>query len=217
MGLVPVRQPLLGDQGLGDLLAPRREGRPQPLWPGQRFERARLWGRGLSAGMCPEGTAPVLSAVLVIASPPPCALRSPGITRLHRYSGRSDSCPAALRVLIRDNEPRPGTRAGLPASCAWPSDHSVSNHPPAPRSLSHATPQRRGSFRVAPVRASPFPSRLAATYRPNRVHSRYGPVVHLRLLPTPSREDAVTIGYRPESAVPEEDLHLSDQTHLQTH
>ena len=39
-------------------------------------------------------------------------------------------------------------RSGLSASCVWPSDHSVSNHPAGPASLSHATPQRRG-FRIS--------------------------------------------------------------------
>ena len=31
----------------------------------------------------------------------PASLRSPGVTRLRRYYGRSDSCPAALRVLTQ--------------------------------------------------------------------------------------------------------------------
>src|SRR5690606_8950271 len=35
--------------------------------------------------------------------------------------------------------------------------------------------------------------------RPNRVHSRCGLVVLLRLLPTPCHQDAVTFRYRPES------------------
>ena len=35
--------------------------------------------------------------------------------------------------------------------------------------------------------------------RPNRVHKCYGLVVHLQLLPTPPRGDAVTFSYRPES------------------
>ena len=36
----------------------------------------------------------------------PASLRSPGITRLLRYYGRSDSCPAAFRILIRDTDLR---------------------------------------------------------------------------------------------------------------
>ena len=68
----------------------------------------------------------------------------------------------------------------------------------APRSLSHATPQRRGRW-LSPIQASPFPSRLAALPRPNRVHSRYGLIVLLQLLSTPCHQDAVTVRYRPES------------------
>src|SRR4051812_2519546 len=50
--------------------------------------------------------------------------------------------------------------------------------------------------------------------RPNRVHLRYGPVIHLRLLSTPPRGGAVTFGY----GVPEHpggDLHPADSMHLQ--
>ena len=52
--------------------------------------------------------------------------------------------------------------------------------------------------------------------RPNRVHLRYGLIVHLRLLSTPPRGDAVTFGY----GVPEhsgKDLHPADSMHLQAH
>jgi hypothetical protein len=36
----------------------------------------------------------------------PDPLRSPGVTRLHRYYEVSDSCPAALRIHMRDDEHR---------------------------------------------------------------------------------------------------------------
>ena len=52
--------------------------------------------------------------------------------------------------------------------------------------------------------------------RPNRVYLRYGLIVHLRLLPTPPRGDAVTLGYE----VPEHfdrDLHPADSMQLQAH
>jgi hypothetical protein len=52
--------------------------------------------------------------------------------------------------------------------------------------------------------------------RSNRVHLRYGLIVHLRLLPTPPHGDAVTFGYR----VPEhsgKDLHFADSMQLQAH
>jgi len=59
----------------------------------------------------------------------PGALRSTGITRLHRSYGSSDSCQAAVWRL-----------AGLIASWTEPSDRSVSKHPPSSRSLGlHST------------------------------------------------------------------------------
>ena len=52
--------------------------------------------------------------------------------------------------------------------------------------------------------------------RPNRVDWCYGLIVHLRLLSTPPRGDAVTIGYGvPEH--PGKDLHLADSMQLQAH
>ena len=44
-----------------------------------------------------------------------------------------------------------------------------------------------------------------------------GLVVHLLLLPTPPRGDAVAVGYRLESVLPGEDFHLSDHARLQAH
>jgi hypothetical protein len=52
--------------------------------------------------------------------------------------------------------------------------------------------------------------------RPNRVHLRYGLIVHLRLLSTPPHGDAVTVSYE----VPEhfgKDSHLADSMRLQAH
>ena len=52
--------------------------------------------------------------------------------------------------------------------------------------------------------------------RPNRVYLRYGLIVHLRLLSTPPRGDAVTFGYGvPE--YPGKDFHPADSMHLQAH
>src|SRR5690348_10675840 len=51
--------------------------------------------------------------------------------------------------------------------------------------------------------ASPLARRLAATCGRIALHHSYGPVVHLRLLPTSPRGDAVTFDYGPEKACPE--------------
>ena len=121
----------------------------------------------------------------------PAPLRSPGITRLHRYYGCSDSCdmPRACRL-----------RTGLSAYCVWPSKHSVSNHLTA----SH----RR--FRTQPFSAMGSPALRGSGLRPTLAGSPIGPaesslsayglLLHLPLLPTPPRGDAVTVSYRPEWA-----------------
>ena len=99
----------------------------------------------------------------------PAPLRSPGITRLHRYYGCSDSWTAGSSAL----QGRMNTvfgRPGLPVSRHRPSDHSVSNHLPSSRQVSGVFsarltgPPRRGHpFRGHASWASPFPSRLATT------------------------------------------------------
>jgi len=104
------------------------------------------------------------------------------------------------------------------------SDHSVSNHLPSSRRASGVLcveltePRCRGRPCQGPcvIWASPFSSWLATTGRPNRVHLRYGLIVHLRLLSTPPRGDAVTVSY----GVPEHsgrDLHPADTMQLQAH
>jgi hypothetical protein len=68
-----------------------------------------------------------------------------------------------------------------------------------PPSLSHATPQRSG-------RPASAGSDFASLGQARRFHtaesgsSSYGLVIHLPLLRTPSRDDALTFSYRPESA-----------------
>ncbi len=105
-----------------------------------------------------------------------------------------------------------------------PSDHSVSKHLLSPRRISgfscvgltvpHSCgrPFNKGRCVLG------FAIGLLARHdrRPNRVHLRYGLIVHLRLLSTPPRGDAVTFSYE----VPEhfgKDSHLADSMHLQAH
>ena len=162
MGLVPVRKPLLGDQGRKDRIAPRDEGRQQPPWPRLRFAPSRWWGRGLSGGVSPEGTAPGFVRGLghgVSTSLHPFA--PPALPGFGATTGRSDSYPAALRILIRDNEPRwdPGRSLCFMCSAVRPSRLQPPN---LPRDRFDTLPLSVAGFRVIPVRASPFPSRLAA-------------------------------------------------------
>jgi len=69
-----------------------------------------------------------------------------------------------------------------------------------------------------PVRHLGFASHSQARHdgRPNRVHFCYGLIVHLRLLSTPPRGDAVTFGYKvPEH--PHRDSHPAVSMPLQAH
>ena len=107
------------------------------------------------------------------------------------------------------------------------SDHSVSNHLPSPRRVSGVLCRRayRTTLSWLPrcrgpcvLWASPFPSRLATTVGRNEfiVVTCYGLIVHLQLLSTPPRGDAVTFGYRvPEH--PDRDFHPADPMHSQAH
>ena len=107
-------------------------------------------------------------------------------------------------------------RAGLSTSRAAPSGLSVSNHPTAPPIALSPVLSASGASRSSRVWASPFHRRLAS--RHGRIEFvSYGLPVRLALLPTPPRDDAVTVGYRTETGIPEGDLHLSDVTRLWTH
>src|SRR4029079_1188008 len=109
--------------------------------------------------------------------------------------------------------------------CFLRSAHSFSNHPAAPRiaftrssSLRGFPGRSLGRALVASTRRSGL-RHLSAGSPASQAESSslsYGLVVHFQLLSTPFRKDAVTFRYRPERR-PEEDLHLSDQTQLQTY
>jgi len=92
-------------------------------------------------------------------------------------------------------------RSGLSDSCTQPSHRSVANHLTLPNVRfstlplsSLGLPRSLGGlgFAISPAGS---PSRPAESRSLS-----YGPMVHLRLLSTPPRGDAVTFRYRPESA-----------------
>ena len=108
----------------------------------------------------------------------------------------------ALRILIRDNERRAYLRSGLLASCIKPSDRSASNHLLSPLGfglvLSRELTRGLPTASLAGTTAS-LGLRLSLAGSPRQPaessSSSCGPAVHLPLLSTPSREDAVTFGY----------------------
>ncbi len=103
------------------------------------------------------------------------------------------------------------------------SDHSVSNHLPSPRHESgfcvvgrtgpHCCGRPLGAVRQL---GFAFGEQARHDGRPNRVYLRYGLIVHLRLLSTPPRGDAVTFGYRAPDC-PGKVFHLADSMQLQAH
>ena len=104
------------------------------------------------------------------------SLRSTGITLFHRYYGRSDFVLGGSLASEKHELRLP--QADLPDSCARLSDHSVSNHLRIVRRSRRIVPCRFSGARefCSPRQASPFPSRLAQSRRPNRVHV----VLHFR-------------------------------------
>jgi hypothetical protein len=84
------------------------------------------------------------------------------------------------------------------------------------RSLWHLSCQRRGLPALCGSRLhhsiGGSPDGTAETSS-----SSYGLLVRLALLPTPPHGDAVTVGYRTETGIPEGDFHLSDVIRLRTH
>ena len=102
-------------------------------------------------------------------------------------------------------------RVDLPASCVWPFEHSVPKHLTAPAVALTHNPSARQAFR-----ASPVTSRLAR--RPGRngfviLRTARSHPVALHPLSQGRSYFQLQVGV----CIPEEDLHLSDQTHLQAH
>lgn len=150
----------------------------------------------------------------------PASLRSTGITRFRRYYGRSDSCPAgSSAALARLSCTCMNTilnRTGLPASCVWPSDHSISNHLIAPLiaftrypSASETSDLRRSGLRHFVAGSPDNPAESSSL---SLRTDRSPPVASHPLSPRRSYFQ-IQAGER----LPEEDFHLSDQPHSQAH
>jgi hypothetical protein len=118
-------------------------------------------------------------------------------------------------VPIVGNERRP-VRLGLSASCVWPSDHSVSNHPTSPTialsrypSASWASGSLRSGLRRSLAGSPPGMAESSSL----ALRTGRSPPVASHLASRRRSYLQLQAGER----MPEKDLHLSDQTHLQTH
>ena len=179
---------------------PRFEGRQHALGPHRRF-RPRPPGTDLSGLRSPCGhwRRCCFPSICPSRFHLPAALCSTPITALLSSYGRSDSCP---RPVLRLSEHELRCLARGQVSLLYVHglrDHSVPTHLVSP---AVALP-RYPSAQRAPCHAG---SDFATLRQARRFHtaesgsSSYGLVVHLPLLRTPSRDDALTFSYRPESA-----------------
>ena len=116
----------------------------------------------------------------------------------------------------RAHELRLECRPGLPALRVWPSDHSASNHPAGPTSALTRYPSAswtsgslRSGLRLS-LAGSPH-SKAESSSRALRT-GRSPPVAS-----HPLSRGRSYVQLQAGERVPEEDLHLSDQTRLQAH
>ena len=131
----------------------------------------------------------------------------------------------ALRVLMRDHElPPVTTQVSFFKAFDLPSIPPSTTVLPFPQHGFRTLPQSDGLPRLSPGKTSSvegIPSRgqgftIVYAGSPTGLAESgslsYGLDIHLQLLPTPPRGDAVTIGYKFRNAKPDGDLHPTDQT-----
>jgi hypothetical protein len=202
---------------------PLIEGRQHPLCPDRRFDPSPS-GLGLSGASSPFGHC--LQSVFlrighrVSTSLPPFA--PPELPGFDATLGALTPGRSALRL---SHEHRLDRRPGLPVLCQRTFRSFRLQSPPVVPTPFWGFSRR--AYRTTGLVVAPFREpvrhlgfaldrRAHHDSRPNRVHLRYGLIVHLRLLSTPPRGDAVTFGY----GVPEhsgKDSHPAGSMHLQAH
>ena len=219
MGRGQVQQPLLGARGYAPRSASRLESHRQPCRPLRRCE-PRLVCEARSGAVCPYAGYGQSSR---------CGFRRLGLhasTSLHPFAPPAlpgfDATMGALTparrlfVSLSGTMNSAWTRAGLSASCAWPSDRSASNHPVGPviafthyPSASRASGSLRSGLRLS-LAGSPRDKAESSSLALRT--GRSPPVA-----PHPASRRRSYVRLQAGECVPEEDFHLSDLTHLQTH
>jgi hypothetical protein len=219
MGYGQVQQPLLGSPEGNLGTAPRSEGRQQPCRSLRRCEPRHVCV-GRSGAMSPYARYGQYVREFFRR------LELHVSTSLHPFAPPAlpgfDATMGALTPARRLFVPLPGamnsawTRAGLSASCAWPSDHSASNHPAGPViALSHypsaswASGSLRSGLRLT-LAGSPRDKAESSSLALRT--GRSPPVA-----PHPASRRRSYVQLQAGECMPEEDFHPSDQAHLQTH
>ena len=190
---------------------PLFEGRQHPLRPDRRFGPAPSGARASPACLALAGTAAGCSSVVHVrrVSTFLRPFAPPALPGFLATMGALTPVTPGLELARHSRQVSLLHVSGLRPS--------VSNH-------LTASP---GRFRTLPLSARGFPALRRSGLRLSLAGSPIGPaessslsygrLLHLPLLPTPPRGDAVTVGYRPESACLKRTLHPSSQTRSQTH
>ena len=143
--------------------------------------------------------------VLVVEHPVSTSLRpfAPrALPRLNATMNALTPARTALRLHTTEHELRPNLLAGLPASRARPSRHSVPNHLSAPVvALTHdPSAQQASSARHRIELRHHLAGSLTTPAESGSLY--YGLVFHLLLLPTPPHDDAVAVDYKAGACMP---------------
>jgi hypothetical protein len=221
MGHDQVQKPRLGLRGRVTVSAPQNEGRQQTLGPEPQFDMARSEDRGLSdAVSLPGETGRALSFGYVRSRDPDVStsLRPFAPPTLLGFNATMGALTPARRLVVSlsGTMNTAWTRAGLSALCAWPSDHSASNHPLGPpiaftryRSAWEAVGSHRFGLRLLPA-GSPHEQAESSSLALRTGHSP--PVAS-----HPASRRRSFLWLQVGERRPEEDFHLSDLAHSQTH
>jgi hypothetical protein len=219
MGHGQVPQPLLGSPGGDPGTAPRDEGRQQPCRSLRRFEPRHVC-------VSRSGAVSPYARYGQYVGESCRRLELHVSTSLHPFAPPElpgfDTTMGALTPARRLFVSLSGTmnsawaRAGLSASCAWPSDHSASNHPIGPvialahyPSASRASGSLRSGLRLS-LAGSPRDKAESSSLALRT--GRSPPVA-----PHPASRRRSYVQLQAGECLPEEDFHLSDLAHLQTH
>jgi hypothetical protein len=229
MGHGQVHRPLPDGLGNAPWVIPRFEGRQQPCRPLRRFEPRHVCV-ALSGAVSPyagygqshRGFFRRLELHVSTFLHPFAPPALPGfdatmgaLTPTRRFFASTLRLAPWIRSPSRTVNAA-WSRAGLSASCAWPSDHSVSNHPTCPviaftryPSASRASGLLRSGLRLT-LAGSPHSKAESSSLALRAGRS-------LPVAPHPASRRRSYVLLQAGERVPEEDLHFSDQAHLQTH
>jgi hypothetical protein len=219
MGRGQVQQPLLGGHRREPGAAPHREVRQQSGYLRRQYEPRHVCAaRSGALSSYARYEQSVRGIVRRLACPDSTFLHPFAPPALPGFDATMGALTPARRLFVSLSGTMNSawTRAGLSASCAGPSDHSASNHPLGPPIALTRYPsawETVGSHRFglrhllagSPHKQAESSSLALRTGRSPPVASH------------PASRRRSFLRLQAGERLPEEDLHLSDLAHLQTH